>query len=190
MTLSADFLEFGIPIAEKLLRTVAVYLFLLVGLRLAGKRELGKLNPFDLVVLLLLSNTVQNAIIGDDTSLLGGIIGAMALLLINYVVVRFLYGHKRLERWVEGEAEILVRNGQVLQKSLKRNLITKDELEAAAREQDISDLREVQCARLEVSGAITFETASPTREEARHRELLQRLAALESQVSAIAVKTQ
>src|ERR1700750_2787381 len=87
----------GIPIAEKLIRTVAVYGFLLLGLRLAGKRELSQLNPFDLVVLLLLSNTVQNAIIGNDNSLIGGIIGGGALLILNATVVRGLYHYHKLD---------------------------------------------------------------------------------------------
>src|SRR5467141_3881469 len=87
----------GLPVAEKILRPIVVYVFLIAGLRLAGKRELAQLNPFDLVVLLTLSNTVQNAIIGNDNSITGGIIGAATLLAINYLVVRFLYGHKKLE---------------------------------------------------------------------------------------------
>ena len=92
-------------------RPVLVYLFLVVGLRLAGKRELAQLNPFDLVVLLTLSNTVQNAIIGDDSTVLGGIIGATTLLVLNYMVVRFLSRHERLDRLVEGAADPLVENG-------------------------------------------------------------------------------
>ena len=86
-----------IHVLEKILRPVLVYGFLIIGLRLAGKRELAQLNPFDLIVLLTLSNTVQNAIIGSDNSLIGGIIGASTLLLVNYLVVRFLYRHERLE---------------------------------------------------------------------------------------------
>src|SRR5712664_4664537 len=86
----------GLPVAEKVLRPVVVYVFLIVGLRLAGKRELAQLNPFDLVVLLTISNTVQNAIIGEDNSITGGLIGAATLLLVNHFVVRFLYGHERL----------------------------------------------------------------------------------------------
>ena len=89
-----DMFVLGLPVAEKILRPVAVYFFLVIGLRLAGKRELAQLNPFDLVVLLTLSNTVQNAIIGDDNSVTGGIIGASTLLLVNYLVVRFLYRHE------------------------------------------------------------------------------------------------
>src|SRR5260370_16926577 len=89
-------------IVEKILRPVFVYVFLIVGLRLSGKRELVQLNPFDLVVLLTLSNTVQNAIIGDDNSVTGGIIGATSLLVINYLVVRFLYKHPALDQFIEG----------------------------------------------------------------------------------------
>src|SRR5205807_8003511 len=91
----------GLPIAEKVLRPIVVYVFLIVGLRLAGKRELAQLNPFDLVVLLTISNTVQNAIIGDDNSVTGGVIGAATLLIVNHFVVRFLYDHDKLERFVE-----------------------------------------------------------------------------------------
>ena len=93
-----DLFASGIPITEKLLRTLLVYAFLLIGLRLAGKREMGQLNPFDFVVLLLLANTVQNAIIGNDNSLVGGIIGATALLIVNWFVVRYLYTHPAIAR--------------------------------------------------------------------------------------------
>src|SRR6202142_1165748 len=110
----ADMFHLGVPVVEKMLRPVIVYVFLIVGLRLAGKRELAQLNPFDLVVLLLLSNTVQNAIIGDDNSVTGGVIGAATLLIVNYCVVRFLYGHERLDRLVEGEATVLIEHGRIL----------------------------------------------------------------------------
>ena len=99
-----DMFVLALPVAEKILRPIVVYFFLVIGLRLAGKRELAQLNPFDLVVLLTLSNTVQNAIIGDDNSVTGGIIGAATLLLVNYLVVRFLFRHEKLDRLVEGEA--------------------------------------------------------------------------------------
>src|SRR5690348_18352615 len=103
----------GLPLLEKILRPVIVYAFLVVSLRLSGKRELVQLNPFDLVVLLTLSNTVQNAIIGDDNSVSGGIIGATSLLAINYLVVRFVYKHHKLEQFVEGKSDVLVENGKV-----------------------------------------------------------------------------
>src|SRR5690349_23084454 len=92
-----DLVIVGVPIAEKIIRPILVYIFLILSLRLAGKRELAQLNPFDLVVLLTISNTVQNAIIGEDNTVTGGLIGAATLLVVNHVVVRYLYGHERLE---------------------------------------------------------------------------------------------
>ena len=185
--MSHDLLALGIPFAEKLIRTLAVYAFLLVGLRLAGKRELGQLNPFDLVVLLLLSNTVQNAIIGNDNSLLGGVIGATALLMINWIVVRYLYTHPTVARWLEGDADVLIEKGKVQDTRLKRELITQAELEAAARKQGIEGLHLVETCRLEVGGALTFVSRAPTEDENRHRELLRHLAALrEGQTALVA----
>src|SRR5579862_2669186 len=102
-----------LPILEKLLRPVIVYLVLVLLLRIFGKRELAQLNPFDLVVLLSLSNTVQNAIIGDDNSVTGGVIGAFALLAINYLVVRFLFKHRRIDQIFEGTPTKLVQEGKV-----------------------------------------------------------------------------
>src|SRR6202165_1910057 len=103
-----DMFALTLPVLEKILRPIVVYVFLIVGLRLAGKRELAQLNPFDLVVLLTLSNTVQNAIIGDDNSVTGGVIGAATLLLVNYLVVRLLYRHEKLDRLVAGESCVLI----------------------------------------------------------------------------------
>lgn len=176
--MSHDLFAFGIPIWEKLLRTAAVYFFLLIGLRLAGKRELGQLNPFDLVVLLLLSNTLQNAIIGNDNSLAGGVIGAAALLAINWLVVRYLYTHPVVARWLEGDADVLIDKGELQEARLTRELITRGELEAAARRQGIDGLHQVESCRLEIGGALTFVPKVPTEDETRHRELLERLDAL------------
>jgi uncharacterized membrane protein YcaP (DUF421 family) len=173
-----DLFVLGIPLAEKLIRTLCVYVFLLIGLRLAGKRELGQLNPFDLVVLLLLSNTVQNAIIGNDNSLLGGVIGASALLIINWIVVRYLYTHPKVARWLEGDADVLIENGKVHDARLRRELITQAELEAAARRQGIDGLHQVATCRLEVGGALTFVPRIPTEDEQRHGELLRQFAAV------------
>src|SRR5450432_4220021 len=122
----------GLPLAEKILRPILVYAFLIIGLRLAGKRELAQLNPFDLVVLLTLSNTVQNAIIGDDNSVTGGVIGATTLLLVNYALVRFVSRHEKLERFIEGEPDVLVENGQIQSDCLHKEAISIVELEAAA----------------------------------------------------------
>src|SRR5271157_663484 len=109
-----DIFVVGAPVVEKVLRPVLVYVFLVVALRVFGKRELAQLNPFDLVVLLSLSNTVQNAIIGNDNSLSGGLIGAFALLVVNYTVVRFLFRHRRLDELFEGKPTVLIRHGRVV----------------------------------------------------------------------------
>ena len=171
----SDMFVLSLPVLEKILRPIIVYIVLIIGLRLAGKRELAQLNPFDLVVLLTLSNTVQNAIIGDDTSVTGGIIGAATLLLINYLVVRFLYGHKEIEQLVEGNADALIENGQVKMDRLEEEVITLTELEVAARRQGFASLAEVESAVLEPGGAITFTGKKPEPEAARHQELVARL---------------
>src|SRR5437764_6122746 len=118
----------ALPIAEKMLRPALVYVFLVILLRIFGKRELAQLNPFDLVVLLSLSNTVQNAIIGDDNSVTGGLVGAFTLLLINYLVVRFLFRHRRLDQLVEGKPTTLIENGHLRKKALAKELLTESEL--------------------------------------------------------------
>ncbi len=120
-----DMFVLGIPLIEKILRPIIVYAFLVVSLRLSGKRELVQLNPFDLVVLLTLSNTVQNAIIGNDNSVLGGIIGATSLLLTNYLVVRFLYDHHKLDQIVEGRSDVffLVGGGRSMRSRARRSAL-------------------------------------------------------------------
>src|SRR5437867_6797810 len=114
----------NLPLAEKILRPAIVYAFLVILLRIFGKRELAQLNPFDLVVLLTVSNTVQNAIIGDDNSVTGGIIGAATLLVVNHFVVRYLYSHERLDRLVEGDPDVLIENGTIKSDALRKELIT------------------------------------------------------------------
>jgi uncharacterized membrane protein YcaP (DUF421 family) len=171
-----------LTILEKVVRTVVVYSFLVIGLRLAGKRELAQLNPFDLVVLLTLSNALQNAIIGNDNSLLGGLIGAATLLLLNYAVVRFLYDHEKLDHFVEGDADVLVENGRIREDRLKKELITTAELEAAAHRQGFASLADVDKAILETGGTISFFARKPEPDVARHQELLARLDALSKEV--------
>jgi uncharacterized membrane protein YcaP (DUF421 family) len=171
----SDMFILSIPIAEKILRPVVVYGFLVVGLRLAGKRQLAQLNTFDLVVLLTISNTVQNAIIGDDNSVTGGIIGASTLLAVNYLVIRFLYKHAGIDRIVEGDETVLVENCCVLHDKLQKEFLTLHELEAAAHKQGFGSLDEVDRAVLEPGGTISFFAKKPEPDESRHRELLGRL---------------
>src|SRR5512135_91322 len=117
-----------LPVSEKIIRAVAVYFFLLIAFRLTGKRQLGQMSSFDLVVLLILSNTVQNAIIGNDNSVTGGIIGAITILVLNYALARLVVVNKSAERLIEGAPTLLVHNGKVIEQNLRRELLTRDEL--------------------------------------------------------------
>ena len=179
-----DLMTVGVPVAEKVVRTIAVYAFLVAGLRLFGKRELGQLNPLDFIVLLLLSNTVQNAIIGNDNSLAGGLIGAAVLFVINHFLVRYAYRRPKVRRFIEGRPEQLVHDGRVVPHALERNFITREELVVAARKQGVQHIHDVESARLEVSGALSFTLREPGATDAFHKEVLARLAAIEKRLPA------
>lgn len=178
-----DMLVSGVPVAEKVIRSIAVYAFLVAGLRLFGKRELGQLNPLDFIVLLLLSNTVQNAIIGSDNSLAGGLIGAGVLFVTNDVLVRYSYRNPRMRRLIEGRAEDLIKDGHVIPAALANNLITREELQAAARKQGIEHFSDVAHARLEVSGAVSFVVKEPSELQRFHSDLAARLDAIERRLA-------
>jgi len=178
-----DMFVLAVPVLEKIIRPIVVYAFLVISLRLSGKRELVQLNPFDLVVLLTLSNTVQNAIIGDDNSVTGGVIGATSLLVINYLVVRFLYDHRKLDRLFEGSADVLIEDGKLQPRALKHELITLPQLEAAARKQGFETLTEVQRCVLEPGGTLTFVGRKPTTEESRHSQLMNQLERLTEEIA-------
>jgi uncharacterized membrane protein YcaP (DUF421 family) len=173
----------SLPILEKIIRPIIIYFFLVLVFRLSGKRELVQLNPFDLVVLLTISNTVQNAIIGDDNSLAGGMIGATSLVITNYLVVRFLYDHRKLDQLVEGSADVLIQGGKIRKNNLKRELITMAQLEAAARKQGFGALSEVDQCILEPGGTLSFIGKKPDVEEKRHRELLNRIEQLSEEIA-------
>jgi uncharacterized membrane protein YcaP (DUF421 family) len=168
-----------ISVFEKVVRTVAVYAFLLIGLRLAGKREMSQLNSFDLVVLLLLSNTVQNAVIGPDDSLTGGLVGGAVLLAVNALVVRTLFRAGKLDA-LEGSPESLIHQGRLVRRNLEKEFITVAELASAARRQGIDSLAAVQECRIETGGALSFVQRHPTGDEQRHHELVDLIAELES----------
>jgi uncharacterized membrane protein YcaP (DUF421 family) len=178
-----DMFVLAVPVLEKILRPIIVYVFLIVGLRLSGKRELAQLNPFDLIVLLTLSNTVQNAIIGEDNSVTGGFIGAASLLAVNYLVVRFLYDHRKLDQLVEGSPDILIEDGKVHEEKLKRELITMEELAAAARKQGFDTLAEVRQCVLEPGGTLSFIARKPDTDDARHAEIIKRFDALTAELA-------
>jgi len=176
----------GVPILEKIIRPILVYLFLVIGLRLAGKRELAQLNPFDLVVLLTLSNTVQNAIIGEDTSLLGGLVGAAALLALNAILVRYYYRGPSQDRLHDAERDVsIIDGGHLVEAELRRLHINAGELVAKAHERGFDTLNQVESAILYPNGTIYFRGRHPDESEQRHRMLMERLDHLQRELASL-----
>ena len=138
-----------------ILRTILVYLVVLVGLRLSGKREIGQMTVFDLVVLLLISNAVQNAMVGPDTSLSGGILAAAVLLMLNALIARLRLRSPLLRRWVEGTPTLLVLHGEVIPQHMRREGIDAESLLAALREHGVAEINDVEMAVLEIDGSIS-----------------------------------
>jgi len=173
-----DMFMLSIPFAEKIVRPILVYIFLVLLLRVFGKRELAQLNPFDLVVLLSLSNTVQNAIIGDDNSVAGGFIGAFTLVFVNYLVIRFLFRHRRLDQILEGKPAVLIQDGHVKRKELAKELITMSELQSVCRRQGFEGVHEVESCVLEPGGAFVMKRKCPSENELRHDDVIGKLDAI------------
>ncbi len=161
-----------LPILEKILRPMIVYLVLIGFLRLFGKRELAQLNPFDLVVLLSLSNTVQNAMIGDDNSVSGGLIGAFALLAINWVLMRMLFHMPRLNEALQGSPACLIVNGKVDFDALRKETLTEEELLSVLHKQSFDTFEEVRRCVLEPNGTFFIEGFKPDEEEKELAEVL------------------
>jgi uncharacterized membrane protein YcaP (DUF421 family) len=170
-----DMFVLNLPVIEKVVRPIVVYFAIVLLLRVFGKRELAQLNPFDLVVLLSVSNTVQNAIIGDDNSVTGGIIGALSLFAVNYFVVRFLFQHRRLDQVLEGSPTTLISKGQVVKAGLAKELLTESELVAVAHKQGFDDICDVESCVLEPGGNFFIKAKTPPADERNHAELLQML---------------
>ena len=154
-----------VSIVEKILRSVVIYLFLLLAFRFTGKRQIGQLTPFDLVVLLIISNVLQNAIIGPDNSVGGGLIGAIVILALNALVVEVTYRSKRARRILEASPTVLIHNGRILHDALARERITLEDLHAAMRRAGVLDASGVRVAVLEENGGISViphTTTGPT----------------------------
>jgi uncharacterized membrane protein YcaP (DUF421 family) len=145
----------GLPVAEKVLRAAVVYTFLLVAFRIFRRRELGQLTAFDLIVMLTISNVLQNAMIGNDNSVTGGIIGASTLLLLNAGVALLVFRSRRLERVVEGREMTLIKDGRVDETSRRRDLLTTQDLVSAAHASGIERIEDVKVAYFEPNGTIT-----------------------------------
>jgi uncharacterized membrane protein YcaP (DUF421 family) len=184
-----DMFALKIGVLEKVLRPVIVYAFVLICLRIFGKRQLAQLNPFDLVVLLSISNTVQNAIIGDDNSVTGGLIGALALFAVNYVVVRFVFRHKTLDQLLEGTPTVLIENCHVLRRALAKEMLSEAELLVVAHRQGFASLDEIEHCELLPGGifyirGITPPEPKPSLLMARMEELSKQLERIEQRLDA------
>ncbi len=142
-------------LGEIALRTAVIYTVVLAGVRLSGKREVGQMTPFDLTLLLLISNAVQNAMTGADTSLLGGVIAASTLLVLNYLVAEVSGGNRRFRKFVQGQPSLLVHDGQVITSHMAKEHVSMDELQRALREHGIASAKDVALAVLEVDGSIS-----------------------------------
>lgn len=175
-------LDSSVTLLEKILRPMLVYAALILMLRIFGRRELAELNPLDLVVILSLSNTVQNAIIGPDNSLVGGLIGAVALLLINYVFSRLKYSFKPLERLAEGEPLTLIENGKVDQRALKRELITKSDIDIIAHEKGYDSADDLEKLVLDTNGSFLVDGKDDIRDASFKREVLGKINELSQQL--------
>jgi uncharacterized membrane protein YcaP (DUF421 family) len=174
-----------LPLTEKILRPVIVYLCLVVFLRIFGKRELAQLNPFDLVVLLSLSNTVQNAMIGDDNSVSGGIIGAFSLLAINWLLMWVLYRAPKAVVVLEGEASMLIEGGKVNVAELKKQSLTHEELISALNKNGFNDPEDVQKCVLEPNGTFYVEGKKPSSDTVERQQMIKALAELSTEVKAL-----
>jgi uncharacterized membrane protein YcaP (DUF421 family) len=137
-------------------KSIAVYIFIILAIRLFGKKELAQLSVIDLVFILLISNSVQNAMVGSDSSLQGGIVAALSLFICNYIFKFFMTRSKKFSAMVQGEKIVLVHNGKVLNKSMKTAMMSVDELERAIREHGVTGIEKVDLAVLEVDGNISI----------------------------------
>src|SRR6195952_4182578 len=177
--------DLGAPLGEKLLRPVIVYLVLVLLLRIFGKRELAQLNPFDLVVLLSLSNTVQNAIIGDDNSITGGILGAFALLATNWILMRILFKAPKVTELIEGTQTVLIKDGKVDEKAMKHETLTHEELISVLNKNGFNRPEDIKLCVLEPNGTFYVEGITPNEEEVHSVELMDAVAQLTKEVTAM-----
>lgn len=156
---SQEFLIPEISVLEKIVRPLIVYVFLLVAFRVAGKRQLGEMTPFDLIVLLTISNLLQNAMIGADNSLTGGLIGAITILVANYVLAYLTFKFPWLDRLVEGDATLLIDNGKVLWKNLEKELLSENDLRQVLARSGIdfeTDLKTLKRVEIDPDGQIAI----------------------------------
>ncbi|CAM3682037.1 hypothetical protein FSS13T_14450 [Flavobacterium saliperosum S13] len=157
------------PYLDIVIRSVAVYLFMVIALRVFGKKELSQLNTADVILILLISNSVQNAMVGNNTSLWGGLAAALVLFLISYILKRLMYRFKKLSDFVQDKPEILIHNGKTEYKTLAKLGITSDEMEEAMREHGVEHYKEVKLAMLEIDGNISIISGETELKQSHHK---------------------
>lgn len=168
---------------EKIIRPLLVYGFLIILLRVFGKRELAQLNPLDLIVILLLSNTVQNAIIGNDTSLVGGVVGAVALLGVNSFFAHLKFRSEKAETWIEGKPMRVIEHGKIDKKQLSRELLTESDLDIIAHENDLEDRHEIETLVMDTNGTFLVEGKDEIKDTRFKREVLEKIEQLSKQLN-------
>jgi uncharacterized membrane protein YcaP (DUF421 family) len=167
----------GTMLLQIALRTAIIYIVILTGVRLSGKREVGQMTPFDLTLLLLLSNAVQNAMTGPDTSLTGGLVAAGTLLVLNFLIAEYSGVNRKFRRWVQGSPSLLIHNGQAIEAHMAREHVSLDELQRALREHSIGSIKDVALGVLEVDGSISllkFDDVDPATLPHRRLKFLQK----------------
>lgn len=184
-TLNANMFQLPVPWVEKVLRPVLMYIVLIVLLRLFGKRELAQLNPFDLVVLLTLSNTVQNAIIGNDNSWTGGVIGAIALLGINWLLSKLLFHTPKLDQALEGGPTVLIRDGRIDEAALRKETLTHEELISILNRNGFDDPWDVAQCILEPNGTFFVKGKKPSPDDQQRDDLLKAIQRLTEEVRSL-----
>ncbi len=185
-SLANSLFHLPIPVGEKILRALLVYVFLVVALRVGGKRELAQLNTLDFVVLLAVANAVQNGIIGNDNSVTGAVVGASVLFVANGAVAILLFRHHRLRRIVEGSPTVLITDGVVDAAALEREHLTEDDLLVAVEREGAASFAEVASAVLEPGGSIVTELATPSEETQHYLDLKAELVELRALVARLA----
>lgn len=178
----------GVPLLERVFRSIIVYVFAVAALRLAGKRELGQFSTLDLVVLLFFSNILQNSVIGNDNSITGGVVGAATFLGINWLVVKAIYRFDRVKMIVEGSETYLMQDGVIDWSKLRREGVDEEDLVEAAHKQGIMNLDELQTVVLEPDGSLTVIGKSPSGEEQFQEDLLRRLDVLQESLRQVSMR--
>lgn len=157
------------PYLDIILRSVAVYLFMLIAIRLFGKKELSQLNTADIILILLISNSVQNAMVGSNSSLQGGLVAALVLFVVNFIVKKVMFKSKTISQLVEDKPEILIHDGKLDFKALARLEITSQELEEVIREHGLQHFNEVKLAMMEIDGNISVISGNKTLNQTHHK---------------------